>query len=76
MSPSVYQSVGQYVIQLVCHNFLKEQEVTLPFSIAFVLYRQVSKLPKSQREQFYKLTRKKGLLEVSDNLLKSAGRDF
>jgi len=39
------------------------------------IFRQVSKLPKCQREEFYKLTRKKGLLEVSENLLTSSGSD-
>jgi len=40
------------------------------------IYRQVEKLTKSQKEEFYKLTRKKGLLEVSQNLLKAAGDDL
>ena len=39
----------------------------------YVLFRQVEKLPKHQREEFYRLTRKQGLLEVSENLLKASG---
>jgi len=39
------------------------------------IYRQVEKLSKSQQEEFYKLTRKKGLLEVSENLIEAAGTD-
>jgi len=40
------------------------------------IYRQVEKLPIYQREEFYRLTRKKGLLEVSQNLLNAAGDDL
>jgi len=54
--------------------------ITLPPGIGIweagdKIYRQVEKLAKGQKEEFYKLTRKKGLLEVSENLLKSAGED-
>jgi len=40
------------------------------------IYRQVEKLPTCDREEFYRLTRKKGLLEVSENLLTAAGEDL
>ena len=43
------------------------------FNSRYVLFRQVEKLPKHQREEFYRLTRKQGLLEVSENLLKASG---